>query len=55
MVKIRFAFSGQGMSRIWATNVLCAKAKRQQQVFYVRKRSVSNRMMVTEGVATPKK
>ncbi|MGE6516427.1 hypothetical protein [Lysinibacillus sphaericus] len=39
------------MSRIRATNVLCAKAKRQQQMFYVRKRSDSNKCFMCESEA----
>ncbi|MGE7092627.1 hypothetical protein ACQKII_14505, partial [Lysinibacillus sp. NPDC048646] len=39
-------------SEATATGVLCAKAKRQQQVFYVRKRSDSNRCFMCESEAT---
>ncbi|MGA3678257.1 hypothetical protein, partial [Lysinibacillus agricola] len=35
-----------------ATNVYCAKAKRQQQMFTVRKRSVSNKCLLCESEAT---
>ncbi|MGE7128676.1 hypothetical protein [Lysinibacillus xylanilyticus] len=35
-----------------ATNVFCAKAKRQQQMFSVRKRSVSNKCFLCESEAS---
>jgi len=35
-----------------ATNVYCAKAKRQQQMFTVRKRSDSNKCLLCESEAT---
>jgi len=38
-------------SKAAATNVLCAKAKRQQQMFYVRKQSDSNKCFMCESKA----
>ncbi|MFJ6208347.1 hypothetical protein [Lysinibacillus sp. NPDC092081] len=38
-----------------ATNVFCAKAKRQQQMFSVRKRSVSNKCFLCESEASATK
>ncbi|MGE7914741.1 hypothetical protein [Lysinibacillus xylanilyticus] len=37
-------------SKATATNVLCAKAKRQQQILYVRKRSDNSTNVGHEGV-----
>jgi len=42
-------------SEATATNVFCAKAKRQQQMFSVRKRSDSNKCFLCESEATATK